>query len=241
MKIVAHRGYSAKYPENTLTAFDAVLRNPDCGSKISGIELDIQLSADNKIVVLHDVEIESNGQRKPVSSFTYEQIIKLSMSRLNGAKVPLLEDVLNLVDHRLELLVEIKAGQYQHSILLQAALEQIKSYQPHGSDIIIHSFAAEIMRDALMQFSGVNVKYGALCGTAADIEKFADIIDRLDYIHPSLNALLDATEAFEQTNRPFHLWTVNSKEQFDKIMRLQCRDKILAVMTDELELLCQIV
>jgi glycerophosphoryl diester phosphodiesterase len=241
MKIVAHRGYSAKYPENTLPAFDAALRNPDCGTKISGIELDIQLSADNKIVVFHDVEIESNGQRKPVSSFTYEQIINLTLPRLNGERVPLLDEVLNLVDHRLELLVEIKAGQYQHSMLLQAVLEQIKSYQPQGSDIIIHSFSADIMCDALTQFSGVNVKYGALCGTAVEIEKFADIIDRLDYIHPSFNALLDSPGAFEQTNRPFHLWTVNSKEQFDKIMRLPCRDKIRAVMTDELELFCQIV
>ncbi len=43
MNIVAHRGYSGKYPGNTLAAFDAALRHPECGKKITGMEIDIQL------------------------------------------------------------------------------------------------------------------------------------------------------------------------------------------------------
>ena len=240
MNIVAHRGYSGKYPENTLVAFDAVLRHPECGKKITGMELDIQLSADNKIVVFHDNEIEVAGQKKPVSSLTYDELVELAQPRLKGEKVCLFEDVLRLVDHRLELLVEIKAGKYQHSILLESLAGQIKCYRPSGSQIIIHSFSAEIMRDALIRFAGENVKFGILCGTDEELDKFKDIMDKIDYVHPSCEGFLKAPEVFMRTLRPFHIWTVNNKEDFNKLMRLQYKDKIRAVMTDELELMCGI-
>jgi glycerophosphoryl diester phosphodiesterase len=240
MNIVAHRGYSGKYPENTLSAFEAALRHPECGKKITGIELDIQLSADNKIVVFHDTGIESEGQRRPVSSFTHEEIVELAETKLKGERVCLFEDVLRLVDHRLELLVEIKSGEYQHSILLESAAEQIKRYRPSKSEIILHSFSAEIMRDALSRFAGENVKYGILCDTYLMLEKFEDILDKMDYVHPSWKAILENPEAFIGAHRPFHVWTVNRKEDFDKLMQLSCKDQIRAVMTDELELMCGI-
>ena len=239
MNIVAHRGYSGKYPENTLPAFEAVLRHPECGKKISGIEIDIQLSADNKIIVFHDVGAESDGRRKPVSSFNYEEIVKLAGPTLKGERVCLFEEVLDLVDHRLELLVEIKSGEYNHSILLESAAEQIRRYRPSGSEIIIHSFSAEIMRDALSRFAGENVKYGILCMAAENLENFEDILDKIDYVHPSWKAILETPEAFVETRRPLHIWTVNSKDDFNKLIRLPCRDSIRAVMTDELDLTCK--
>ena len=238
MNIVAHRGYSGKYPENTLVAFDAALRHPECGKKITGIELDIQLSADNKILVFHDNEIEVAGQKRSVSSLTYNELVEIEKPKLKGEKVCLFEDVLRLVDHRLELLVEIKAGKYQHSILLDLVAGQIKCYRPSGSEIIIHSFSAEIMRAALIRFAGQNVKYGILCGKAQELDKFKDIMAKIDYVHPCWTGILEDPEAFLKTQRPFHIWTVNSKENFYKLMKLPCKDKIRAVMTDELELIC---
>ncbi len=238
MNIVAHRGYSGKYPENTLAAFEAVLRHPECGKKITGMEIDIQLSSDNKIVVFHDAGIELEGRRRVVSSFTHEEIVRLAKPKLQGEKVCLFEDVLRLVDHRIELLVEIKSGEYNHAILLESVAGQIKHYRPSGREIIIHSFSVEIMRAALIRLAGENVKYGILCDTSLMLEKFEDILDKIDYVHPSWKVLLEDPEAFAQTQRPFHVWTVNRKEDLDKLMQLPCKDKIRAVMTDELELMC---
>ena len=238
MNIIAHRGYSGKYPGNTLTAFDAALRHPECGKKITGMEIDIQLSADNKIVVFHDTEIEVAGKKRSVSSLTHDELVEIEKPKLKGEKVCLFEDVLRLVDHRLELLVEIKAGKYQPSILLESVAELMKCYHPSGSQIIIHSFSADIMRAAVIRFSGQNVKYGILCGKAQELEKFEDIMDKIDYVHPGWTGILEDPGAFAKTQRPFHIWTVNKKEDFDKLMRLPCKDKIRAVMTDELDLMC---
>jgi glycerophosphoryl diester phosphodiesterase len=162
----------------------------------------------------------------------------LTTKHTNYTKKIIINFLLRLVAHRLELLVEIKAGKYQPSILLESVAKLMKWYRPSDSQIIIHSFSAEIMRDALVRLAGENVKFGILCGTAEELEKFEDILDKIDYVHPSWTGILEDPRAFAQTQRPFHIWTVNRKEDFDRLMKIPCKDKIRAVMTDELELMC---
>ncbi|TML76913.1 MAG: glycerophosphodiester phosphodiesterase, partial [Actinobacteria bacterium] len=52
MRVIAHRGASARAPENTLTAFRAAL---EAGA--DGVELDARLTADDVVVVLHDDDV----------------------------------------------------------------------------------------------------------------------------------------------------------------------------------------
>ena len=49
MKVFAHRGFSGKYPENTMLAFK---KAEEVGCY--GIELDVQLTKDDEIVIMHD-------------------------------------------------------------------------------------------------------------------------------------------------------------------------------------------
>ena len=49
MKVFAHRGFSGKYPENTMLAFEKAV---EVGA--DGIELDVHLSADGELVIIHD-------------------------------------------------------------------------------------------------------------------------------------------------------------------------------------------
>ncbi len=53
MKVFAHRGFSYKYPENTLLAFKEALK-----LDIYGIELDVHKSKDGKLVIIHDEDIK---------------------------------------------------------------------------------------------------------------------------------------------------------------------------------------
>ena len=59
MKVFAHRGFSYKYPENTLLAFKEALK-----LDIYGIELDVHKSKDGKLVIIHDEDIKRtfNGE-----------------------------------------------------------------------------------------------------------------------------------------------------------------------------------
>ena len=65
-KIIGHRGYSGKYPENTLLAFQEAI---NAGAQM--VELDVRLSQDEVPVVIHDLNLErtTTGQG-PVDSYT---------------------------------------------------------------------------------------------------------------------------------------------------------------------------
>ncbi len=101
----AHRGLhdnSAGVPENSLPAF---LLAAEQGY---GIEMDVQLAKDGKVVVFHDNTLKRVcGLDAPVNSMTYEELQGLS---LLGTKerIPLLSEVLQAVDGRVPLIVEIK-------------------------------------------------------------------------------------------------------------------------------------
>lgn len=87
MLIYAHRGYSAKYPENTISAFKAALPHVD------GIELDVQLTRDGRLVVIHDETVDrtTNGSGF-VKDMTLRQLRLLRTE--SGERIPTLEEVL---------------------------------------------------------------------------------------------------------------------------------------------------
>ena len=94
--LIAHRGGAAEAPENTLGAFRRAL---DLG--IRWFELDVQMTKDGALVVIHDETVDrtTNGTG-PVSSFTFEEIRKLDAgSRFSpdfaGEKIPTLREVLD--------------------------------------------------------------------------------------------------------------------------------------------------
>ena len=74
MIVVGHRGYAAKYPENTLLSFEAAI---DLG--VDGIELDVWMSADGVPMVIHDGNCNRTcGEDVHVKDLTVAQIKELS-------------------------------------------------------------------------------------------------------------------------------------------------------------------
>lgn len=104
--IIAHRGASAHAPENTLAAFRKAME-----LDADGIELDVHLSVDGEIVVIHDADLSrtTNGQGK-VHQTPLAQLRQLDAG---GEPVPLLEEVLQLLDDRTLLNIELKGTDTQ--------------------------------------------------------------------------------------------------------------------------------
>ncbi|HSG25766.1 MAG TPA: glycerophosphodiester phosphodiesterase family protein [Anaerolineales bacterium] len=100
--IFAHRGASAYAPENTMAAFRSAL-----SSRADGIELDVHLSADHQIVVIHDDDVSrtTNGQGK-VHALTLEELRRLDAGQ--GEVIPTLLDVLELIGDQMFLNIELK-------------------------------------------------------------------------------------------------------------------------------------
>src|SRR4051794_19058975 len=97
MKIIAHRGYSAKYPENTLAAFRACANLP-----IYGVEFDVHLTKDQQVVVIHDEAINrtSNGIGF-IKDMTLQELRQFDYGgwfseEFKGERIPTLQEVLNV-------------------------------------------------------------------------------------------------------------------------------------------------
>lgn len=101
----AHRGLhnnTGMAPENTLAAFSRAVKAG------YGIELDIQLTKDEKVVVTHDFHLRRNcGTDKDVDELTYEELCEFPVF-FSNERIPLLSDVLKLVDGKVPLIVELK-------------------------------------------------------------------------------------------------------------------------------------
>lgn len=108
MLVYAHRGYSAKYPENTLRAFEAALPHVD------GIELDVQRTKDGRLVVIHDETVDRTTDGSGyVKDMTLKQIRQL---RTGGERIPTLEEVFALVaPHDATVNVELKTDRFDYA------------------------------------------------------------------------------------------------------------------------------
>ena len=111
MLIVAHRGASAEYPENTLAAFQRAL---DLG--VHAIELDLHASSDGVPVVIHDRELgrTANG-RGNVDGLPLAKLRELDAG--DGERIPTLAEVLDLVGSSLLLDLEIKGHGIERAVL----------------------------------------------------------------------------------------------------------------------------
>ena len=112
-RLYAHRGlYDNKTdaPENSMKAFKKAI---DAGF---GIELDVQLTKDERVVVFHDFDLKRicNVDKK-VKDLTYAEISKLNILDTD-CKIPLFEDVLELVDGKVPLIIEYKLPDFKTDI-----------------------------------------------------------------------------------------------------------------------------
>lgn len=121
----AHRGLhdnAGDAPENTLAAFRRAVEHG------YGMELDVQLTKDGQVVVAHDFNISRIcGVDADIDTLTYEELQQYPVFD-SEERIPLFRDVLELVDGRAPLIVEIKYKNSQSKIC-QKAQEILREYE----------------------------------------------------------------------------------------------------------------
>jgi len=105
VSLVAHRGNAHDFPENTLAAFESAL---NLGLKF--LELDVQLSADGVPIVIHDASLERTAgvvgsvfemRAREIRQIEVPETVRFG-ERYRGTRIPLLRDVLKLIQSRPE-------------------------------------------------------------------------------------------------------------------------------------------
>lgn len=130
----AHRGYHDSadgIPENSLAAFRRAVEHG------FGAELDVHLSRDGRLVVMHDESLKRTcGVDRPISELTADE---LSAYRLEGTdeKIPFLEEVLPLFEGKTPLVVEVKPVHKNHAALCEATCAMLDNF---SADYCMESF-----------------------------------------------------------------------------------------------------
>lgn len=140
-RVIAHRGASAYAPENTMSAFKKAL---ELGAQ--GLELDVQLSLDGKLVVIHDEKLDRTSDGKGwVKDKTLEELKSLDFGSwfskdFTGEKIPLLDEVMELISSWDGLLnIEIKNGVVLNPDIEQKVADAIAKFDMHDR-VIVSSF-----------------------------------------------------------------------------------------------------
>lgn len=146
--IIAHRGASAFAPENTMAAFRLA---KELGA--DGIELDVMLSADGKLVVIHDQSVErtSNGQGK-VNEMSWNELSALDAGskfdiRFNGEPIPQLEQVFEELGGHFLINVELKNYATPRDQLTEKVIDLIRKMGLNES-VVLSSFNARNLLQA---------------------------------------------------------------------------------------------
>ena len=154
MNIWAHRGCSYRYPENTLSAFAAA-----CEYDITGIELDIQLSKDGELVVIHDERVDrTTNATGNVCDMTLAELKALDIqanpaSGVSVERIPTLGEVLSLVEkpckeRSMLVNIELKTSVIRYEGIEEQALELVRRHGLEKS-IVWSSFCMDSVRRIL--------------------------------------------------------------------------------------------
>lgn len=217
MQVWAHRGASGYAPENTLEAFALA---HEMGA--DGIELDVQLTKDRQVVVIHDETIDrtSNGTGYVVN-YTLEELKALLFNKLHSeytqATIPTLKEVLEFVKPtNMVINIELKTGVNFYEGIEEQVLKLVE--EMGMQDRIIYS--------SFNHYSVIRIK--KLCPEAKvgflysnGIYQPADYAEQyhVDALHPSFNNLEypQFIEQCQDKGIKLHVWTVNDKNSMYRI------------------------
>ncbi|WP_438444913.1 glycerophosphodiester phosphodiesterase [Gorillibacterium sp. sgz5001074] len=211
--VYAHRGASGDAPENTMAAFRLALEQ---GAE--GIELDVQMTADGLLAVIHDETLDRTTDRKGwVGDLTYDEIRRADASfrfpAYKGEPVPLLSQVLELlVPTSLELNIELKNGIRLYDGMEEAAVRLVREYGLEQR-VVFSSFnhysVAKLVRLAPEIESGILYEaglyrpwdYASTVGARA--------------LHPYLYSInRELTDAAHEAGLKVRPWTANSEQEW---------------------------
>ena len=209
MKKIGHRGASGYEPENTLISFEkAIDLNAD------GIELDVHLTSDGELVVIHDETIQRTFNGKgAVNEFTLKKLKSFHSDK--NQVIPTLIEVFDLVNRRCFINIELK-GIGTAKPVSDLINYYISNKNWKNSEFLISSFDWKMLEE--FHLLNPKIRIGVL--TEESIENALAFAKKLKAfsIHPDYQLLTKENVALMQENG-FEVfpWTVNSEEAIQKI------------------------
>lgn len=221
--IAGHRGSPRRAPENTVASFlMAVEEGADA------VELDVRLSADGRLMVIHDDEVDRTSDGSGiVNRLTEEEIRGLDAGswfsrKFKGERIPSLGDLLRICGGKIGFNIEVKTGRGggADSALVEAVLGELNRYGG-DDDILVSSFDADFLK--LFREREPKTATGLLYDPLD--KPFSDPVAgsarlRADYLIVSrLGAGIRLAEAARKAGLMLGIFTINTQAQAEMALR----------------------
>ena len=217
---IAHRGSSGTYPENTSLAFEKAI---EAGSDM--LEMDCRLSKDGHVVILHDERLDRvAGGRGTVQGKTIQQLKKLDVGawfkkKFKGQRVLTLEEVIEVVNGRVDLNLDIKSV-HRGSLGIEIRILFVLTHYNYLGRTILSSFDYRSLRRAreLAPEARIGLLYDANVKedpfrTAKELK--ADCLQ----VHKDL-VTSDFLEKTARSGLRTFVWTVNEVVEMEKFLAM---------------------
>lgn len=234
--LIAHRGESFIAPENTLAAINLAWKNGAIA-----VEIDVQITLDNEIVVIHDNNTKRVGNvNKSIRQSLLSDLKKVDVglfknTNWKGEQIPTLMEVLQTIPTKGKLIIEIKSG----IEIIEPLCTLLKSANVTESQIKIISFN----RKLLTEIKKLLPHYKMLWLLDLDyyLPAWLLISNTKKPIRKVLNSKLDGVNVwagkkisksyvnqFKKHNLLVYTWTVNDVETANKLLEME----VDAITTD---------
>lgn len=173
---ISHRGLHSEAPENSIPAFAAAI-----AAGADGIELDVQVSADDILIVHHDAAFRAGEEVLPFRSLDSAQIATLTLA--GGVAIPTLDDAFEAIGAGAFVYIEVKVPGAEAAVVrcIRRHFANAANYSVHSFD---HRIARRILelipsvRTGLLQVSYLIDSCAAMrTAGASDLWQHADFID----------------------------------------------------------------
>jgi len=212
MLIIGHRGAPSLAPENTIQSFEIALAN-----NVDGIELDVQLTKDKQLVVMHDLHTyKINGKYDLIDNYTLQELQTMNSQITN------LEHVLKIVPPDIELHVEIKSNKLNNKIIIAKIYNLIIKHKLQKK-IIISSFNPFVL-STFKRFNNA-IRLGMLWTRCPNepwfITHYSYYKIKPDSLHASIEYITaEMVEWAKNKNMKLYYYTVNSLSSLQKAKSL---------------------
>jgi glycerophosphoryl diester phosphodiesterase len=206
---IGHRGARGHEPENTLIGFQKAI-----DLRVDRIELDVHLSLDGELIVIHDETIDRMTDGK--GYVNYYSLAELKRFRIEkDQSIPTLTEVLNLIDQRCDVNIELKS--YDTADKVVDLIENFITDKHWNYDqFVVSSFNWTALQQVAFLNSAIRI--GVLTEANLDLAlAFAKFIQAKS-IHPHYH-LLTAENTAQLQDKGFEVltWTINDPEDIRKI------------------------
>ena len=213
IKVWAHRGASGYAPENTLEAFKQAMK-----MGADGVELDIQMTRDGELVVIHDETIDRvSGESGWVKDWTLSELKKLNVSKhMKGyekrTRIPTLEEVLEILKNT-EMTINIEL---KNSIVPYTGMEERLMWLLSEYDMNDRIWCSSFNHESILRVKQLmpEMKCGLLfCDVIVNAAQYAAELG-VEAVHPAVYHMADSQyiRKAHHEGLAVHVWTANSKE-----------------------------